>query len=48
MKMEFTYQDFLGNYASDTSWIPERPLRPWETIDQSKFPEDEAAIAKKH
>lgn len=48
MKMEFTYQDFLDNYASDTSWIPERPLRPWESIDQSKFPEDEAAIVKKH
>lgn len=48
MQMEFTYQDFLENYATDNSWLPERPLRPWEVIEQSKFPEDEAAIGKKH
>ena len=44
--MEFTYQDFLDNYATEESWLPKGPLEPWKCIDQRVFPSDDASVEK--
>ena len=44
--MEFTYQDFLDNYATEESWLPKGPLEPWKCIDQRVFPSNDASVEK--
>lgn len=44
--MEFTYQDYLDNYAAEDSWLPKGPLEPWKCIDQGIFPTDDVAADK--
>ena len=44
--MEFTYQDFLDNYATEESWLPKGPLEPWKCIDQRVFPSDDVSVEK--
>lgn len=46
MQMEFTYQDFLNNYAAEEDWLPKGPLEPWKCIDQGIFPTDAATVDK--
>ncbi len=46
MRMEFSYQNFLDNYAADESWLPNGPLEPWKCIDQGVFPTDGVAVDK--
>lgn len=45
-QMEFTYQDFLDNYAAEDNWLPKGPLEPWTCIDQGVFPTDDVTVDK--